>query len=231
MMLLNLGITSGIHEKYNKEKEFAGYTLELGTDSKLFYGYVGFRLSRKQQRESLLKPSLSDSIPYQRERFKRIYKTTKLESGDYSFLAYHAANSSCGVRRDTINKILFAFANRPAYEDSKQLQHLASLNITWLKVRSLEDGGKRNTYDLHVPGSNSYVANGIVVHNTYEDVEYCLHLQAMKKIVLVEGEATGIHFTNATAKEYAIGYPMNQNNALLKSRWGGRYPWTSWLHH
>jgi len=66
---------------------------------------------------------------------------------------------------------------------------------------------------------------------TYEDVEYCLHLQSMKKIVLVEGEATGIHFTNATAKEYAIGYPMNQNNALLKSRWGGRYPWTSWLHH
>ena len=66
---------------------------------------------------------------------------------------------------------------------------------------------------------------------TYEDVEYCLHIQSMKKLAIVEVAATGIHFTNATAKEYAIGYPMNQNLMMMKSRWNGRYPWTSWLHH
>lgn len=73
--------------------------------------------------------------------------------------------------------------------------------------------------------------NPIYGIGTYEDVEYCLNIQAMKKLVIVEQEATGIHFTNATAKEYGIGYPMGQNNMLLKSRWNGNYPWTSWLHH
>ena len=65
----------------------------------------------------------------------------------------------------------------------------------------------------------------------YEDVEYCLHIQTMKKLVMVEGEATGIHFTNATAKEHDIGYPLQENNMIMKSRWKGHYPWSCWLHH
>jgi len=65
----------------------------------------------------------------------------------------------------------------------------------------------------------------------YEDVEYCLNVKAMAKIIIVDQEATGIHFTNATAKEFNVGYPLKQNNMLMKSRWGGRYPWTCWQHH
>ena len=65
----------------------------------------------------------------------------------------------------------------------------------------------------------------------YEDVEYCLNIQTMKKVVLVDVEATGIHFTNATAKEYGIGYPLQENNMTMKARWRGRYPWSCWLHH
>jgi GT2 family glycosyltransferase len=73
--------------------------------------------------------------------------------------------------------------------------------------------------------------NPVYGFGTYEDVEYCLAVQAIDKEVIVEIDATGIHFTNATAKEYNIGYPLQQNNMLMKSRWGSSYPWTSWLHH
>ena len=66
---------------------------------------------------------------------------------------------------------------------------------------------------------------------TYEDVEFCLNVQAMEKKVVMEVKATGIHFTNATAKEYNIGYPLQQNNMFLKSIWASRYPWTAWWHH
>jgi len=58
-----------------------------------------------------------------------------------------------------------------------------------------------------------------------------LHVKGMEKQVIVDQEATGIHFTNATAKEFNIGYPLQENNRIMKGRWGGRYPWTCWQHH
>jgi len=73
--------------------------------------------------------------------------------------------------------------------------------------------------------------NEIYGLGTYEDVEYCLNVQAMEKKVVMDVKAEGIHFTNATAKEYNIGYPLQQNNMLLKSRWASSYPWSSWWHH
>jgi GT2 family glycosyltransferase len=73
--------------------------------------------------------------------------------------------------------------------------------------------------------------NPIYGLGTYEDVEYCLNVQAMEKKVVVEVQASGVHFTNATAKEYNIGYPLQQNNMLMKSRWVNSYPWSSWWHH
>jgi len=73
--------------------------------------------------------------------------------------------------------------------------------------------------------------NPIYGFGCYEDVEYCLHVKGMEKQVIVDQEATGIHFTNATAKEFGIGYPLKENNRLMKARWGGKYPWTCWQHH
>jgi len=73
--------------------------------------------------------------------------------------------------------------------------------------------------------------NPIYGFGCYEDVEYCLHVKAMEKQVIVEQEATGIHVTNATAKEFNVGFPLRENNLLMKSRWGGKYPWTCWQHH
>ncbi len=84
---------------------------------------------------------------------------------------------------------------------------------------------RRNLW-LEIGGFNPMYGLGC-----YEDVEYCLHVRAREKQVIVEQEATGSHVTNATAKEFNIAYPLNENNRLLKASWGGRYPWTCWEHH
>jgi len=68
MILLNIGIVSGIYIKKKEGRNNIGYTLELGTNSKLFYDWIGFRLTRKQERESLLSKMRSDTIPFQREK-------------------------------------------------------------------------------------------------------------------------------------------------------------------
>jgi len=65
---------------------------------------------------------------------------------------------------------------------------------------------------------------------TYEDVDYCLRLRLSGKTILVEQKAVGYHYTGASARTYQVGFPLNQNKALFDARWGGKYPWTAWLH-
>lgn len=44
---------------------------------------------------------------------------------------------------------------------------LASSDLLWSRVRSVEDIGTHPVYDLTVPNTHNFVANGIVVHNTF----------------------------------------------------------------
>ena len=65
---------------------------------------------------------------------------------------------------------------------------------------------------------------------TYEDVEYCMKVRLTGKNIIVEQSAVGEHWTNATARQYGIGFPLQQNKSIFMSRWMNKYPWSSWLH-
>lgn len=43
----------------------------------------------------------------------------------------------------------------------------AKSDLRWEKPKSIEDVGEQPVYDLSVPGPHSFVANGVVVHNTF----------------------------------------------------------------
>jgi intein/homing endonuclease len=47
-----------------------------------------------------------------------------------------------------------------------RLRWLADNELAWEKVSSLEFVGERDVYDLSVPGPESFIGNGIVLHNT-----------------------------------------------------------------
>lgn len=40
-------------------------------------------------------------------------------------------------------------------------------DLRWERIKSIEDAGVQTVYDLSVPGPHSFVANGVVVHNTF----------------------------------------------------------------
>lgn len=65
---------------------------------------------------------------------------------------------------------------------------------------------------------------------TYEDVDYCMKLRLNEKDVIVEQKAMGYHYTNASANEYKIGFPIQQNKSIFEARWAGKYPYTEYLH-
>jgi DNA polymerase-3 subunit alpha len=65
-----------------------------------------------------------------------------------------------GIRRDSLaylGKLL----------DDPVLQSIADSPIAWSRPKDLELLGEEPTYDIEVPGPASFIANGIVVHNSH----------------------------------------------------------------
>jgi replicative DNA helicase len=53
-----------------------------------------------------------------------------------------------------------------AATESAELAHLATSDLWWDEVASIEHVGEQETYDLTVPGDHNFVADDIVVHNS-----------------------------------------------------------------
>jgi DNA polymerase-3 subunit alpha len=51
--------------------------------------------------------------------------------------------------------------------DDEQLRAYAGSDVLWDRVVSIEYVGKKQTYDLEVPGTHNFVANDIIVHNSH----------------------------------------------------------------
>jgi DNA polymerase III subunit alpha len=65
-----------------------------------------------------------------------------------------------GIRRDTLQYLA-------ARLDSPQLQALAHSPIGWSKSRGFTPEGEEETFDFEVPGAQSFIANGVAVHNSH----------------------------------------------------------------
>jgi len=53
------------------------------------------------------------------------------------------------------------------YFKSKTLLRLATSDIYWDRVTSIEPLGKQETYDLHIDGDHNFLANDLIVHNSH----------------------------------------------------------------
>ena len=97
-------------------------------------------------------------------------------------------------------------------------------------MKSIEDGEIQETFDLHVPKSHAYIANGIVVHNTFEDVEYCLKVRELGYNIRIAQTAIGYHWVSATAMKHGLGYPLSQNQNIFMSRMNERLIYDEWRY-
>jgi len=66
----------------------------------------------------------------------------------------------------------------------KRIQNLASSDVRWDKIVSMESMGQQETYDATVPGLHNFIANGFIVHNSIEqdaDVVMFIYRKAADK--------------------------------------------------
>jgi replicative DNA helicase len=152
IMLLQFGIVSKLSRKENAYR--GAWLIRItGDNARKFYDNVGFRLSRKQERRNLL-PKVSngnlDIVPYLPQRVSVIPHSEKTN-------LYRYFNGKRAPSYEVLGRMA---AHAP------EVEYLLEPEYYWDEIVSIEDDGLQHCYDLVVPEVHSYIANGIVSHNT-----------------------------------------------------------------
>lgn len=85
---------------------------------------------------------------------KEVWKQIELAQGDFS-----RADAAHGLSRSKLLRMAEAL-------DSNQLRNLATSDLYWDRIVSIEYLGQKQVYDLTIPETHNFVANDVCVHNT-----------------------------------------------------------------
>ncbi|MEI6238435.1 MAG: ATP-dependent zinc metalloprotease FtsH [bacterium] len=184
LMLLNLGVVGRIYERKKKYNGKLQYYINIyGDFVESFRKEVGFSLKRKAERLSELcmkqRNTNINLIPGQVSRMKSLWteaiRTTELVTNR----AFYKDNFSKKISRylsedrtpslegltsfiDGIGGISSHLMRTP---EMQYLEKLASGNFFFTKVKNISRG-KAVVYDLTVPHTHNFIANGLINHNT-----------------------------------------------------------------
>jgi GT2 family glycosyltransferase len=63
---------------------------------------------------------------------------------------------------------------------------------------------------------------------TYEEVDFQMVVRELGYNILVEPQASAVHFTGATVEKYRLGYNLRNNQMLIMQRWSQKLTWWQW---
>jgi phosphate starvation-inducible protein PhoH/intein/homing endonuclease len=169
ILLLNFGILASKRErliKYKDERR-AYYEIEMrGADAERFFEEIGFGLPRKQAlRKAQARNSNIDVVPNLGWLLRAATREVTLpramheQLGDYRIERRQPSYTKLAE----LLELLQAARLAEAYQ---RLAALASLKLFWAEIVEIQEG-EAQVYDLSVPGTHSFCANGFVNHNTY----------------------------------------------------------------
>jgi predicted Ser/Thr protein kinase/intein/homing endonuclease len=156
VLLLNLGVVSSLWRHEDNGESY--YNVTLRGDQVL---------------------DLVELIPSLRQKASSPLRETRSEKTNYDHLPHGAtllnghggdgypARITAGDRQLSYNRAHTVLAEQPALAHSA-LATLVSQNYLWLTVREVNAAGIEPVYDLLVPGTHSFVADGFVQHNSQD---------------------------------------------------------------
>ena len=193
-VLTNLGVVHGRIQKFNKEhKKSYGEVYATGEYAQRLVRLVPFAEPGKAARAAVLERKVfgnhntADVVPnitpldlYDLVPYRRRNTAGRLHRTEFNFL--HGRRTDAITRRS-----LERVAAIPGVELPAHLQRVLDDNLHFSPVVAVTEGGSREVFDLSVPATHAFVANGIVNHNTVnmpedvtvEDVEQ-LHIDAWR---------------------------------------------------
>jgi DNA replicative helicase MCM subunit Mcm2 (Cdc46/Mcm family) len=185
ILLLRFGILSKMRKRGKSVSFIRGrkvssdvkYVLEIKSldNLKKFKENIGFRLGRKSKNLENIVNSIKkshsniDLIPDVSELLKLTRKELKMSIKDLlGYKCYSYENFSRAPTRKMLQKFVSKMKERGTSENLLQLEKLANSDIFIDKVNEIKviDSDSEYVYDLTVEGEHSFIANGLIVHNT-----------------------------------------------------------------
>ena len=185
VVLLNFGIVAAKSIKrgrYRGDVHTSHLLTMTGVEAERFHDLVGFRLQRKSARRTVRTFNTNvDVVPHIGDLLTAAVRSTTLTHAEHKTFGDYRV----GRRRPSYAK-LAALASvldaRGATEEScAPLHDLLEQRLLFLEVTDIE-ASRARVFDLTVPGSHSFVANGFVNHNTYLAVAMAVQALMSKQV-------------------------------------------------
>jgi len=158
-ILLHYGIISYVSNRKRKKEWNISYELLItGSDSVKFINEIGFRLSRKQDlatsaiRNKVLNRSIGDIIP-----------------NIQPILSKYKGFAKAKFKKNITHNLAQEFLDKFGHIDNDEINNLKELcnpDISYDEVANIRSEGPQITYDIHIPNTHKYIANGFISHNT-----------------------------------------------------------------
>jgi replicative DNA helicase len=188
-LLLRFGISSRVRAAGEKAAYPQGYTLDIpgGDDQRRFLGEIGVHGSRRETADRLLSairsiPSNTDVDTVPVEVWEKVRQTlVAREVGHRAFASATGTQSSGSAlwehapSRERLGRVATLL------EDA-DLEMLATNDVLWDTVASIESAGVQEVFDATVLGSHNFIADGLAVHNSIEqdaDMVVLLHREEL----------------------------------------------------
>lgn len=171
-LLLRFGIHSTLSRKVSttkvKGKEYVSYEVNItGQDALEFFDKIGYIYGKEEKCKKAHKYLLSikrntntDIIPFKYSDMKDFNREYRKEG-----VKYREANNY----QTTGN---FSRERMQKYVDSiikhDYLEKVAYSDIFWDRIESIRYIGEEDVYDLSIPKNHNFVANNIIVHNSFK---------------------------------------------------------------
>ncbi|MDN5795353.1 MAG: intein-containing recombinase RecA [Intrasporangium sp.] len=222
LMLYGLGVPATLQTCFNKTYERDYYSIIVNSSAvHRFLDVVGFRSARRAaQVEASFRPSSRDpqreNVPHQSARIADLRDSI---GGDREFdrVAGDLFRTDLDLRcsRTRLIKVVAWAEARPeritdgARALIEDLKSLAAQRYTYEEVVAIDDGGEQPTFDIVVPGSHSFLANGVLSHNT------TVALHAVANAQRGGGIAAFIDAEHALDPEYAKKLGVDTDGLLV----------------
>lgn len=218
-LLLRFGIVASIRPKWSKRYQSESYELEIrGEFVSVFLQEIGFFGRKTERATQALQESITirrnpnvDTIP--KEGWEDYEPKNWTDIGKSVGCAYPKAMRESMRYAPSRQKLLQIAVG----DDSELIQQLATSDIFWDEIISIEQKeGTFDVYDITVPNTHNFVANDVIVHNSYTmgviteglaDIEPDIK----KNLSFILLDTMGIYWT--------MKYPNHQDELLLKE-WG-----------
>jgi len=185
IVLLNFGIVAAKAIKrgrYQGETHISHLLTLAGREAEQFHELIGFSLERKRERRQLRNPNPNvDVVPHIGSLISAATHTATFTRAEHQLFGDYRREQ----RRPSYNKLqqlVSVLETRGAYGASlEQMRGLLRYHFLFADIVSIEPSHAQ-VYDLTVPGTHSFIANGFVNHNTFLAVAKAVEALMQKRV-------------------------------------------------